>query len=106
MIYMIHPLAHEIAHSLGLRHVYLWGAQENSNTASIDFLDDVFSCYQQTAPGETHCWGAVAPCSQQPAPPGGITFCGLQGVNGCDAYASTFDDCTKTSCMRGGRRGR
>lgn len=97
MQYQRHPLAHEIAHSFGLKHTYINSSPtEGMTSGAFDFLPDVFSCYQQTGMDAgwttSYCPGMQGACAQDPNA-AGIAFCPLAG-NPCAPNDSPNDPCT------------
>lgn len=97
MQYQRHPLAHEIAHSFGLKHTYINSSPtEGMTSGTFDFLPDVFSCFQQAGMDAAwtgaYCPGMQSACAIDPNAPG-IAFCPLAG-NPCAPADSPNDPCT------------
>ncbi len=85
-----HILAHELGHVLGLKHTYAFGG-ESTTPVQDDFLDDIFSCYQQTNASNPWCSSAVATCPQGP---GAWQLCHQNAPSSCSPWSNPFDDCT------------
>jgi hypothetical protein len=89
--------SHELGHVFGLFHTYgsQLGGTESNSSAGVDFLSDVYSCYQQFQNDTSFCNTVDTNCTAN------SSFCWFNGqgsntgvLGNCDPYASPFDGCS------------